>query len=572
MSTVSFATDESVLASLFLLEQLKRSIMSLSNYGVGSKRTTLPKELDAAQDSGDFDYSDSIPIETSQVNAANYWIRPIGGVVNQHGPFTFCIEASENRYILLNRAFLEMKCRITKEDGTECKAFKDVVAPINMVGSCMWSSIEVFLNQQAFNSSSSVHTAYKAYIETVLSYDSDARNTHMNAQFFHLDSPHHYDTMTCGVDFLKKRFVKAIYAQEIGRPVVPANLTIGANADGTPAYVEDEDPAQAVLAETITVAELNAAVDGSEEKKAIGRRMLYQQYFKDQVPEDWQKITDFAHSGDKNIGFINRLTVTCGSHPWDMYVPLTHDFFRLSNHIAPGNKIDIKLTRHPDSFILNTHLIHMKYKLVIDDMKLHFRTLERPRVATPMVERYLMNETQMHRQVVAANTPSINFRIHYGGVLPKTIIVAFVDTRAADGNYMFNPFNLQHFKCKKISLMINNDEHPRGGLEMDFSGDFPLVARAYHWMFENTGAEEADKGNVVSWQAFQGGCTIWPFDLTPDKCNSAHNHQALTGQIDLNVEWREPLPHPIYVLYEKVYPKVVINDKQKGIVSILNVG
>lgn len=490
--------------------------MANSNYGVGSKRTLTFNAAEAAKDDGEFDYNISIPVETAQTNAANYWIRPIGGVVNQKGPFTFVIDANDSRYLLLNRAFLELRCKIVHEDDTLCKTYRDVVAPINMVGTCMWSSVEVYLNQMPFNSASSVFSSYKAYIETMLSYDSDARNTHLNAQFFHLDSPHHYESMTCELNALKEYFAKDILSGKLDRPDIPAEVRPGINALGQRVFQEPEDPLEAIFTDTITEAEY-AEMEEGEEKKYKGRQMVYQRHFREKVPKAWSDIVEPKFSGDVNIGFKNRFVMTAGSHSWDMYVPITHDFFRLNNHISPGNKVEIKLTRHPDAFILNSFFgPAMKYKLRIEDMKLHFRTLERPDVSLIKIEQYLLNETQMHRQVVPAGTPSISFKMHHGGVLPKTVIVAMVDTRAADGSYLYNPFNFQHFDIGKISLMINGDEHPRGGLEMDFQqSDFPLISRAYHWMFENTGAEQADKGNIVSWQAFQAGCTIWPFDLTP---------------------------------------------------------
>lgn len=183
---------------------------------------------------------------------------------------------------------------------------------------------------------------------------------------------------------------------------------------------------------------------------------------------------------------------------------------------------------------------------------------------------YLLNETKCNKQIVTKDVPTITFRLHNGGVMPKTIIIAQVNARAADGSYAHNPWNLQHFFLAKAELIINGEIYPQGGLEFEMDKENPLVSRGYHWIFENTGALEGEKGNIVSWQAFQGGAFIIPFDLTPDKCNGLHNHNAQHGFIDLQLTWHKRTPEPLYIIYETVHPKVLINDRTTGQIFTLD--
>lgn len=44
------------------------------------------------------------------------------------------------------------------------------------------------------NASSSSHANYKAYLETILSYDKTAKDSHLRAQIFAMDTPGHYNT------------------------------------------------------------------------------------------------------------------------------------------------------------------------------------------------------------------------------------------------------------------------------------------------------------------------------------------------------------------------------------------
>ena len=61
------------------------------------------------------------------------------------------------------------------------------------------------------------------------------------------------------------------------------------------------------------------------------------------------------------------------------------------------------------------------------------------------------------------------------------------------------------------------------------------------------------------------------FNIDPDLCNMRHLHQAHYGFMDVTIEYSRPLSEPIYVLYEKVFPKVVVNDKLSNTLSVLDV-
>lgn len=175
-----------------------------------------------------------------------------------------------------------------------------------------------------------------------------------------------------------------------------------------------------------------------------------------------------------------------------------------------------------------------------------------------------MNETNLHLQLLEQNKPSASFLMHHGGVMPQAIVVAMAETQAIDGAYDFNPWHFHHFYTSYMGLSMNGREVPdMGGLEFDFTqrNGNAQFARAYHWLFENTGALEADRGNLIHWNAFQAGQFIIPFDLSPDKCNGLHNHEPATGPITFNIRFSQPLTRSIYVIYKLIFPKQVTNKK-----------
>ena len=519
-------------------------------------------------DGGAFNYAEKVAVECSQSGFSNIWIKPQNGTTNQAGPFIFDIDPSVDKYCMLKKAMLETDLALVASDGSQLP-WNKIAALCDLIGVTMWENVEVFLNGQPFSGASSVNASYKAFIETMLTYDADSARSHLQSQFFYQDTPGEYDNMV-----VDKRKVQEYYYGQIerGKIQVAANIPLKykAGQQDEQALIKEENDARAAAGEAARPAAWKPPVI-SESKKLQERIKLYEPFFKTAIAGDLSIM--LADQGDKiNVGYDARAKVARGSAEFDVYAPICHDFFRVDNNLGPGNRLQLKLTRHKDPFVINTYDETAGLKLVIRDMKLHLHYIQRrERIRPPLHEIYRMNETQMHKQLVNAMSPSATFRVHNGGVLPKQLILAMVTVRQAEGAYKSNPFHLQHFFMKNVSLNINGERYPMTGIETDFERLNPRMARAFHWLFLNTGAAEAQKGNLISWAAFMSGCTVTVFNIDPDLCNMRHLHQAHYGFMDVTIEYSRPLNEPIYVLYEKVFPKVVVNDKLSNTLSVLDV-
>ena len=536
---------------------------------VGKKRSHSSAFYSTPVEAGDFNYDPKVSVETSQKSFRDSWIRPIGGVSNQNGPFTFVIEPMVDQYIQLNRAMLEVKCRVVKENGSSLHEVEDIVAPVNLLGSCMWDQVDVELNGQPFSGSSAINVPYKSQFETLLSYDADSYNTHLQTQLFHLDSPQDYEVMKVSHERFRETVFDAIANGTYAGPTYGDDDKL---ADG----YEYLDRARTESVQVGFQADLEELYDDAtltaQVAKMSSRKTIFDAWLKNYITGRMAGLIAIKGRDRYNKGFGYRYDIVRGSAQFDMYSPIPHDFFKINNNVGPGNRIVIRMTMAKPEFLLNSKS-NVRYKIELLDMRMHIHTIERrERIPHPMIERYFMTETQMGRQIVALNSPGATFRIHHGGIMPKNIVIGMVPTEAADGRYKLNPFNLQNFNVTNMALLINGEKYPSTGLEFDFEKANALVCRAYYWLFENTGVWTQEKGNVVSWQAFRDGCFIVPFDLTPDKCNSLHNHISEEGYIDIEMKFREPLAQPIYVYSLMCYPKMVVNDHQTNSVTTFHLG
>ena len=256
----------------------------------------------------------------------------------------------------------------------------------------MWEHCEVLLNDRVLYPASGAYTNYKSYLETLLSYDDQARNGFLRAGLFSLDMPGEFDT--CDVD---------------------------------------EDP--------------------------------------------------------ENPGFKERYNVVRGSQIFDVCAGIPADFLRSESHLCPGNRLTIKLTRASDDFLLiKSAASPTNYKLKILDVKLNWTAVRlSDKIPSPRIERYLMTRTELGVESLPQGLRSKTMTLFTGDKMPKSVIVAMVDSAAFEGSQLRNPFNFKHFSTSSVVLKVNGQQVPSQPIKTDFTTNPPLISQAYLNLFLQTG-------------------------------------------------------------------------------------
>jgi len=266
-----------------------------------------------------------------------------------------------------------------------------------------------------------------------------------------------------------------------------------------------------------------------------------------------------------------RIKLCAASKEFDMCGPVCSDFLRSDNHLAPGNSLYLKFTRAPDALVINSTTGN-NYELKITSIYLQVRLLTLFDKAIPSVikgnaiQKYISNYTEMRLIALAAGQTSIDKLLFSGGRLPKQVIVGMALTDAVNGSYALNPFNFQHFDIKSINLKMNGMPIPQEALTPDFTKR--LTMRELNHLFMNTGKYRVNAGNSIRDDQFRDGCTLFPFDLTPDMCNGFHLHAGNQGTLHLQLGWSSPTTQAITVLVYSAFDQVVFAGNDKVEVSI----
>ncbi len=543
-------------------------------------RAVKPPDAKRVDDTEHFDYNETVLVESSMRDSRSHVVEPTGGP-RQPGPLTLEIEPQTNRYICLNKARLEIRARVVRGDGNQMHLLQDIVAPINGFGAALWKNIDVSLNGTLLPPSATDGIAHKFYMETMLTNHSSSLDNHLHAMMFDLDTPGEMENYRISRRTAKLALKRAIRAGQVTGFQWPAGTEVLEPPDPPPGQPQTRaewgDPFYGMeeVKEPDTWIPVHLTGHDKDQREHFRQRWLhFERTFNRFLVE--KNLIDFVAIGDDyNKGFDKRFRAVQGSDDFDTMSPIHHNVFNMSNHIGPGVRVVIKLTKHTDEFLLNTYFTGNRYKVELLEVKLHFDTIGlKDRCQPGPVENYRINETHLKTGLVHSGSPETTIKLNSYAVLPKTVIVALSKTSAFDGSYADNPWAFNHFNVKEMYLVINGERVPRDSLKFDFSRQGAgncLVARSYSYVFDNSGNSEMTRGNLITPDAYVGGYLINVFDLTPDKCNSEHNHDAAHGYIELKIIFDSPPEKPLNAIVETIYPRMLKIEKTFHNVTLFDV-
>jgi len=107
------------------------------------------------------------------------------------GPIEFSVSGSGDDYLDLTQSWLQVTAKVTKSDGTKLDP-KACLAPENNWLHTLFSQIDLSLNDTVVSPSNNTYP-YRAYIENLLTYGPEAKDTQLTSQLFYTDTVNKFD-------------------------------------------------------------------------------------------------------------------------------------------------------------------------------------------------------------------------------------------------------------------------------------------------------------------------------------------------------------------------------------------
>ena len=125
----------------------------------------------------EFDLWAPRPTQGSVVSNRCETYNPVASI-SDGGPVEFRItNADPDTYLDLGNTLLYVKAKIVKGDGSDLKV-EDQVAPVNLWLHSLWQQVDISLNDKLVSASTNMYP-YRAYIETLLSYGGEAKDSQL---------------------------------------------------------------------------------------------------------------------------------------------------------------------------------------------------------------------------------------------------------------------------------------------------------------------------------------------------------------------------------------------------------
>lgn len=133
-------------------------------------------------------------MQTDIVDQKIIEIYPTNPINNSDGWIDFVIPPDPVAMTDLASTELEMGlCLKNTEDASPIKDIASTIAPINLFSATIFDQVDVYLGGKLVCDKSSYY-AYRAYLQTLLSYDSDAKENHLMAEGWYEDTAGHMTT------------------------------------------------------------------------------------------------------------------------------------------------------------------------------------------------------------------------------------------------------------------------------------------------------------------------------------------------------------------------------------------
>ena len=160
-----------------------------------------------------------LPATQTSVEAGD-WIpyKPVAAI-NQEAPIEFHVPSHSDEYLDLSQTLMVIRAKLVKADGTALEEDAKV-APINNFLHSMFSDVMVSFNQKTISSASNLYP-YRAYIETLFNYNSEAKVTRCQCEAWFEDTAGKMDdTGDTNDGFLARQSLSSLSRtfEMIGRP------------------------------------------------------------------------------------------------------------------------------------------------------------------------------------------------------------------------------------------------------------------------------------------------------------------------------------------------------------------
>ncbi|KAH7723020.1 Protein F54H12.2 [Aphelenchoides avenae] len=248
-----------------------------------------------------------------------------------------------------------------------------------------------------------------------------------------------------------------------------------------------------------------------------------------------------------DTGFVSRQELFKESMTVEMISRIHADVFGQDRLIISGVDIDLEITPNDEAQYTIMATDDGTYKLELLSCRLYAKMLNLTEglnlsIAsrlTTQPARYPIRRSELKTETVGSGRRDFHSML-FTEVIPRRIIVGFVEPAAFEGAWKKNPFNFQNFNIRDISINAHGTVYPHVPYDLKWATSSKF-ARPFHDMHEAVGLRPPDC-NGITMNMFKKGWTLFVFNLSTTLDNDDGYDMIRTGTCHIHVKFHTETP------------------------------
>ncbi|XP_015789088.1 uncharacterized protein F54H12.2-like [Tetranychus urticae] len=214
------------------------------------------------------------------------------------------------------------------------------------------------------------------------------------------------------------------------------------------------------------------------------------------------------------------------------------------------------------------------YKTKIDSIALHVRRVKLfPDAMTSLLTtlqkvsaKYFIIRNEIKNFTITKGVNMISIENIFNGILPRRIIVGFVDEASFSGDRQANPFEFKNYSINYLALNVDGNSIPSIAYQPDFVKD--LYMREFINLYRYTGQDDGIPQLNVDYDKYKHLYCLFAFELGGDGTLGGETgtlNLLKRGTIRLEIRFSETLTSQVKLVALGQFDNIITVDKERNV-------
>lgn len=295
----------------------------------------------------------------------------------------------------------------------------------------------------------------------------------------------------------------------------------------------------------------------------------YQSWFEDTFFRAPNKVDGGRMDGKEKNRILNQ--------EFDLYFRIHLPLCEQDKLMLNNMPMTFRFTRSSESFplIRVDDKDETSYKVKINSMSLHIKRIKLfPDTQLSLLNalqkspaKYFITRNETRIFAIGNNMTAATVDNLFSGILPRRVIIGFVDEQSHTGTLDHNPYEFKSFNTNFIALYVDGNMIPSIPYTPNFQNKIYMreFVDLYRFFNQDEGHPQLD----LSYEDYGKGKTLFAFDLSPDNSIGAENGTlslVKRGVIRMSVKFSKTLTTPVKVVVFGQFDNLITVDRDRAVV------